>query len=76
VKHHPALFLMGPTAAGKTGLAMRIADAFPVHLISVDSGQVYTGMDIGTAKLSSEEMRDYPHALIDIRDPAEPYSAD
>lgn len=55
---------------------MRIADVFPVHLISVDSGQVYTGMDIGTAKLSSEEMRNYPHALIDIRDPAEPYSAD
>ncbi len=71
-----AIFLLGPTAAGKTGLAMRIADSMPVGLISVDSGQVYRGMDIGTAKVSAEEMRDYPHALIDIRDPGEPYSAD
>jgi len=67
---------MGPTAAGKTGLAMRIADYLPVGLISVDSGQVYRGMDIGTAKITAEEMRDYPHALIDIREPSEPYSAD
>jgi tRNA dimethylallyltransferase len=67
---------MGPTAAGKTGLAMRIADRFRVRLISVDSGQVYRGMDIGTAKLSEREMSAYPHALIDIRDPAKPYSAD
>ncbi|GMR06363.1 MAG: tRNA (adenosine(37)-N6)-dimethylallyltransferase MiaA [Gammaproteobacteria bacterium] len=67
---------MGPTAAGKTGLAMRIADHLPVGLISVDSGQVYRGMDIGTAKITAQEMRDYPHALIDIREPSEPYSAD
>jgi tRNA dimethylallyltransferase len=67
---------MGPTAAGKTGLAMRIADTMPVGLISVDSGQVYRGMDIGTAKLTAQDMTDYPHALIDIRDPSEVYSAD
>lgn len=71
-----AIFLMGPTAAGKTGLAMYLADHIPVGLISVDSGQVYRGMDIGTAKLSLEEMKDYPHALINIRDVSEPYSAD
>lgn len=67
---------MGPTAAGKTGLAMRIADSMPTGIISVDSGQVYRGLDIGTAKITAGEMRDYPHALIDIREPAEPYSAD
>jgi len=71
-----AIFLMGPTAAGKTGLAMHIADHLPVGLISVDSGQVYRGMDIGTAKVSVEEMEAHPHALIDIRDASEPYSAD
>ena len=75
-KKPPAIFLMGPTAAGKTGLATYIADHLDVGLISVDSGQVYRGMDIGTAKLSAEEMKDYPHALIDIRDASEPYSAD
>lgn len=71
-----AIFLMGPTAAGKTGVALALADQLPVGLISVDSGQVYRGMDIGTAKLSPQLLRRYPHALIDIRDPAEPYSAD
>jgi tRNA dimethylallyltransferase len=71
-----AVFLMGPTGAGKTGLAMYLADHLPVGLISVDSGQVYRGMDIGTAKISAEEMKVYPHALIDIRNASEPYSAD
>jgi len=71
-----AIFLMGPTAAGKTGLAMRIADYLPAGLISVDSGQIYRGMDIGTAKISAEEMEAHPHGLIDIRDASEPYSAD
>jgi len=71
-----AIFLMGPTAAGKTGLAMQIADSLPAGLISVDSGQVYRGMDIGTAKTTATEMMDYPHALIDIREPGKPYSAD
>jgi tRNA dimethylallyltransferase len=71
-----AIFLMGPTAAGKTGLAMHIADHLPVGLISVDSGQVYRDMDIGTAKISPEEMASHPHALINIRDASEAYSAD
>jgi tRNA dimethylallyltransferase len=75
-KKPPAIFLMGPTAAGKTGLATYLADHLDVGLISVDSGQVYQGMDIGTAKLSADEMKDYPHQLIDIRDVSEAYSAD
>jgi tRNA dimethylallyltransferase len=75
-KKPPAIFLMGPTAAGKTGLATYLADHLDVGLISVDSGQVYRGMDIGTAKLSTDEMKDYPHQLIDIRDVSEAYSAD
>jgi tRNA dimethylallyltransferase len=66
---------MGPTAAGKTALAMALHEALPVDLISVDSSQVYRGMDIGTAKPSAEELRQAPHRLIDIRDPADPYSA-
>jgi tRNA dimethylallyltransferase len=71
-----AIFLMGPTAAGKTGLAMRLADHMQAGLISVDSGQVYRGLDIGTAKITADEMREYPHALIDIKNPDESYSAD
>ena len=66
---------MGPTAVGKTDLAMALHDALPVELISVDSSQVYRGMDIGTAKPGPEELRLAPHRLIDIRDPAMPYSA-
>ncbi|MGV2464755.1 UNVERIFIED_CONTAM: tRNA (adenosine(37)-N6)-dimethylallyltransferase MiaA, partial [Pseudomonas aeruginosa] len=71
----PAIFLMGPTAAGKTDLAMALADALPCELISVDSALIYRGMDIGTAKPSRELLARYPHRLIDIRDPAESYSA-
>lgn len=71
----PAIFLMGPTAAGKTALALELHDALPVEIISVDSSQVYCGMDIGTAKPTAEEQARAPHRLIDIRDPAEPYSA-
>lgn len=66
---------MGPTAAGKTDVAIRLADAFPLDLISVDSALVYRGMDIGTAKPAPELLRRYPHRLIDIRDPEEKYSA-
>lgn len=66
---------MGPTAVGKTALAMALHEVLPVELISVDSSQVYRGMDIGTAKPSKEELRQAPHRLIDIRDPAQPYSA-
>lgn len=71
----PAIFLMGPTAAGKTALALSLRDALPVEIISVDSSQVYRGMDIGTAKPTREEQARAPHRLIDIRDPEQTYSA-
>ncbi|KJH83234.1 tRNA (adenosine(37)-N6)-dimethylallyltransferase MiaA [Pseudomonas sp. KSR10] len=71
----PAIFLMGPTAAGKTDLAMELARQLPCDLISVDSALVYRGMDIGTAKPSTELLQAFPHRLIDIRDPAQSYSA-
>ncbi len=70
-----AIFLMGPTAAGKTALALDIAKQLPVEIISVDSAMVYKGMDIGTGKPTLEERARIPHHLIDIRDPSEPYSA-
>lgn len=71
----PAIFLMGPTAAGKTALALALHDALPVEIISVDSSQVYRGMDIGTAKPTRDELAHAPHRLIDIRDPRQTYSA-
>lgn len=71
----PVICLMGPTASGKTALAMALYDALPCDIISVDSALVYKGMDIGTAKPTAEELAKYPHQLIDIRDPAESYSA-
>lgn len=71
----PAIFLMGPTAAGKTALALALHERLPVEIISVDASQVYRGMDIGTAKPTPEELARAPHRLIDIRDPAETYSA-
>jgi tRNA dimethylallyltransferase len=66
---------MGPTATGKTDLALAIHDALPVNLISVDSALVYRGMDIGTAKPDAQTLARAPHHLIDIIDPAESYSA-
>ncbi|MEF3192606.1 MAG: tRNA (adenosine(37)-N6)-dimethylallyltransferase MiaA [Halothiobacillaceae bacterium] len=66
---------MGPTASGKTGLALALARRLPVELISVDSALVYRGMDIGTAKPDAETLRAFPHRLIDILDPSEAYSA-
>jgi len=66
---------MGPTATGKTDLAMRLAEALPVDLISVDSAMVYRGLDIGSAKPDALTLKQYPHRLIDILDPAEAYSA-
>lgn len=71
----PAIFLMGPTAAGKTDLAIELSKVLPCELISVDSALVYRGMDIGTAKPSREILAEFPHRLIDILDPAESYSA-
>jgi tRNA dimethylallyltransferase len=70
----PVIFLMGPTASGKTDLAIALRQHLPVELISVDSALVYRGMDIGSAKPSAQEQALAPHRLIDIRDPAEPYS--
>lgn len=74
-KKKPLVFLMGPTASGKTDLAVRLLDKFPFEIISVDSALVYKGMDIGTAKPSPELLTKAPHHLIDICDPAESYSA-
>jgi tRNA dimethylallyltransferase len=71
----PAICLMGPTASGKTDLALRLADRFAVDIISVDSALVYRGMDVGTAKPDAETLRRYPHRLVDIRDPEQSYSA-
>lgn len=70
-----AIFLMGPTAAGKTDTAIALHERLGHELISVDSAMVYRGMDIGSAKPSAAELARAPHHLIDIRDPAEPYSA-
>lgn len=71
----PVICLMGPTASGKTDAALALAESFPVELISVDSVMIYRGMDIGSAKPSPEGLKQYPHHLIDILDPPEPYSA-
>nr|WP_273395821.1 tRNA (adenosine(37)-N6)-dimethylallyltransferase MiaA [Actinobacillus porcinus] len=70
-----AIFLMGPTASGKTDLAIQLRQHLPVEVISVDSALIYKGMDIGTAKPDKEELALAPHRLIDILDPAESYSA-
>ena len=72
--HPPAIFLMGPTAAGKTALAIEMRKRYPVDIISVDSALVYRGMEVGTAKPDAGTLRQAPHALIDIRDPADSYS--
>jgi tRNA dimethylallyltransferase len=70
-----AILLLGPTASGKSALAMALARRLPLEIVSVDSAQVYRGMDIGTAKPSVAERAEVPHHLIDLRDPAEAYSA-
>ncbi|MBS0041328.1 tRNA (adenosine(37)-N6)-dimethylallyltransferase MiaA [Shewanella sp. M16] len=69
------LFLMGPTASGKTALALELAEKHNCEIISVDSALIYRGMDIGSAKPSADELARGPHRLIDIRDPSESYSA-
>jgi tRNA dimethylallyltransferase len=70
-----AVLLMGPTASGKTDIAISLCKRFPCDIISVDSALVYRGMDIGTAKPDAETLRRAPHQLIDIRNPEESYSA-
>ena len=70
-----AFVLLGPTASGKSRLAMQLASKHPIEIVSIDSAQVYRGMDIGTAKPSAAERRAVPHHLIDLLDPTEAYSA-
>jgi len=70
-----AVLLAGPTCAGKTALALELAERFPVEIVSVDSAQVYRGMDVGTSKPSAVIRARVPHHLIDVCDPAERYSA-
>ena len=71
----PAIFLMGPTASGKTALAVSLVERFPLEIISVDSALVYRGMNIGTAKPDASTLALAPHHLLDIRDPDDTYSA-
>lgn len=71
----PVVFLMGPTATGKTELALALARELPCEIISVDSAMIYRGMDVGTAKPSPQILEAVPHHLVDILDPAQRYSA-
>jgi len=71
----PAIFIMGPTASGKTDLAVELMDKYPCELISVDSALIYKDMDIGTAKPDEKTLARAPHRLISFLDPAESYSA-
>lgn len=75
VDRPPVIFLMGPTAAGKTALALALHERLPVEIINVDAAQMYRGMDIGTAKPTPLERARAPHRLMDFLDPAENYSA-
>jgi len=70
-----AVFVLGPTASGKTHVALDLAKRFPAEIVSVDSAQVYRGMDVGTAKPTAEERASVPHHLLDILDPTDAYSA-
>ena len=69
------LALTGPTAVGKTDVALALAERLPLAIISMDSAMVYRGLDIGSAKPDRAILERHPHALVDIRDPAQPYSA-
>ena len=71
----PAVLLMGPTASGKTALAVGLSSRFPLEIVSVDSALVYRGMDVGTAKPDAATLARAPHHLLDIREPNETYSA-
>ncbi len=70
-----AVFLMGPTASGKSGLALRLAERFPMEIVNVDSASVYRDMNIGTAKPAPEVLAAFPHHLVDVVSPEEAYSA-
>jgi tRNA dimethylallyltransferase len=70
-----SIFLLGPTASGKTAVALALAERFPVEIVSVDSAQVYRGMDVGTAKPDALARKRVPHHLIDIVEPTAAYSA-
>ena len=74
-KPHEPIYIAGPTATGKSALALALAEHLPIEIISVDSALVYRGMDVGTAKPTPAERAAAPHHLIDIRDPREAYSA-
>ena len=74
-KKLPVIFIMGPTASGKTDLAIALRDHMPVELINVDSAQIYDQMDIGTAKPDIETLTRAPHRLLGFCDPADSYSA-
>ena len=74
-KQPPVICLMGPTASGKTSLAMALSDVLPCDIISVDSALIYRDMDIGTAKPTAKELAKYPHRLINLRDASQSYSA-
>ena len=71
----PAILLMGPTGAGKTDVAVALAERLPLEIVSVDAAMVFRGMDIGTAKPPTDVLVRAPHHLIDLIDPAESYSA-
>ena len=71
----PAIFIIGPTASGKTELAFALCREFPCEIISVDSAQVFRDMNIGTAKPDAATLAKFPHRLIDLIDPTERYSA-
>ncbi|HXY05985.1 MAG TPA: tRNA (adenosine(37)-N6)-dimethylallyltransferase MiaA [Burkholderiaceae bacterium] len=72
---YDAVLLLGPTASGKSALAMELARQIPLEIVSIDSTQVYRGLDIGSAKPSAADRARVPHHLLDLRDPTQPYSA-
>jgi tRNA dimethylallyltransferase len=74
-KQPPVICLMGPTASGKTALAMALHDVLPCDIVSVDSALIYREMNIGTAKPTAEELAKYPHRLLNLRDASQSYSA-
>ena len=75
VRRPPLLVLVGPTAVGKTAVAVRLGALLPIEVVSADSRQVYRGLDIGTGKPSAEERVAVPHHLLDVADPGERYHA-